>query len=194
MPARARTGVILAGGDGRRLGGDKPNATVAGRSLIRWALDVVTAAGLDPVVCAKPGFALADGGDPVRTLWEPSTPTHPLTGIAHALRVLDEPVVTMPCDVPFLDPRLLRALAAHDGDTAVIVADGVLQPLIGRYAPSDAEELYAAALAGVSVRTALEALRPSLIDADEVHPGAALTCTDVDTPEDLRRAENSARL
>ncbi len=191
MSARVRTGVILAGGEGRRLGGDKPQAIVAGRPLIRWAVDIVIAADLEPVVCAKPGFALDDDDGRVPILVEPPQPTHPLTGIAHALAVLDEPIVTMPCDVPFLDPRLLRALASRGGGTAVIVADGALQPLIGRYGPGAAEGLRAAALAGVSVRAALEALRPLLLDADEIHPGAARTCGDVDTPEDLRRAQRT---
>jgi len=192
VPARVRIGVVLAGGDGRRLGGDKPHATIAGRTLIDRAVDIVIAAGLDPVICAKPGFR--PGGDHlVTTLVEPPTPVHPLTGIAHALHTLGEAVVTMPCDTPFLDPGLLVALAAHDGDTAVIVADGVLQPLIGRHAPSSAAHLQAAAEAGLAVRTALADLAPAMLDADRIREGASDTCADVDTPLDLRHARERHR-
>lgn len=49
-PSTRTAGVVLAAGRGRRFGGTKQLAPVAGRPLVRHAVDTALAAGLDPVL------------------------------------------------------------------------------------------------------------------------------------------------
>jgi molybdopterin-guanine dinucleotide biosynthesis protein A len=49
---------VLAGGRGSRLGGAKAIADLAGRPLIAYPLDALTAAGLGPFIVAKPNTPL----------------------------------------------------------------------------------------------------------------------------------------
>ncbi len=74
---------VLAGGRGRRLGGAKPLATLAGAPLIARPLAAAAAAGLPAVVVVKPATRLPALDVPV---WEePDEPVHPLLGIVTAL-------------------------------------------------------------------------------------------------------------
>ena len=48
----APVGVVLAGGAGRRMGGAKATALLAGRPLVAWAVEALRAGGLDEVAVA----------------------------------------------------------------------------------------------------------------------------------------------
>lgn len=139
VPSRSRThaaadgplGVVLAGGAGSRVGGEKAMVLLDGRPLAVWAVDALRAAGLaEVVVVAKADTALPDGV----TAWaEPDEPRHPLAGVAYALgRAGDRAVVTLPVDVPLAPPAVLARLAASEG-AAVVRAGGRLCPLVARW-------------------------------------------------------------
>ena len=51
---------VLAGGHGRRVGGDKPALPLAGWPLIAWPLAAARAAGLEAVVVAKAATPLPE--------------------------------------------------------------------------------------------------------------------------------------
>lgn len=119
------TGVILAGGQGRRMGGvDKGLQILNGRPLVQWVLErlapqVATVLinanqnleryrefGCAVLPDALPGFA------------------GPLAGVQAALARATTPlIVTVPCDSPFLPADLVRrlqqALDAANADLAV---------------------------------------------------------------------------
>jgi molybdopterin-guanine dinucleotide biosynthesis protein A len=94
--------VILAGGEGRRIGGGKPGRLLGGRSLIDRAL-ARARSWSDAVLVA--------GGD----LRDAPGVEGPLGGVAAAL-ALGGDVLTIPCDMPFLPDdlpaRLMSAKAA----------------------------------------------------------------------------------
>src|SRR5436853_4802295 len=93
---------------------------------------------------------------------EPREPRHPLTGIVHALeRAVGEPVLLCAADMPFVTADALRALAAP-GATAIAVAGGVLQPVLGLYAPDVLPALRAAEPDAPLTRT-VERLAPALV-------------------------------
>src|SRR4051812_4759929 len=90
-------GVVLAGGRGSRLRGGKAAVELAGRPLISYPLAAIEAAGLEVVICTKPGEPPPPSRGsfvrPGRTkeprleprvLEEPAQPRHPLTGIVAA--------------------------------------------------------------------------------------------------------------
>lgn len=206
-PERARTCAILAGGRGSRLGGGKPLIEVAGRPLVDHAVAIARAAGLEPVIVAKPGTDLgahsAHDNEGAGTVWvvlEPELPSHPLLGIATGLEAIGEPLVVCPCDMPLLPPALLLALASGADPSAATVVSGPrgAEPLLGLYPPQWAAGLRAAAEAGASAHGTLDALGARTVDAAELLEAAGAAATpgeperwlmNVNTPEDQSEAE-----
>lgn len=122
MPLERITGLVLAGGQARRMGGiDKGLVPLAGRPMIAHVL-----AALRPQV----GAILVNANrhhEQYATFGYPLVPDRhdgflgPLAGLAAGLEVADtEYVITVPCDSPLLGPdlvaRLARALLAHAAD------------------------------------------------------------------------------
>jgi molybdopterin-guanine dinucleotide biosynthesis protein A len=157
-------GVVLAGGAGERLGGSKAMAELAGRPLISYPLAAFAAAGIETVVVAKPATELPALDVPVIT--EPAQPTHPLLGLITALEhAVGRPIVTSPCDTPFVSPALLASLAASSA-TAVVHDGERLHPLLARYRSSDLAALQHGLSENASATSTTESLSPALIEAD----------------------------
>jgi molybdopterin-guanine dinucleotide biosynthesis protein A len=180
-------GVVLAGGSGSRLGGDKAAVELCGRPLIDYPLAAVAAAGLEAVVVAKPGALPRDG---VRVLEEPAEPRHPLCGIVTALR-LGQPIVAIACDLSFVEPGLIELLATAPEPLVTPTLDGRPQPLLARYEPSLLPRLEAALEREEPLTRSVEALGPRLLAEDELarfgDPRRLLF--NVNTAADLREAE-----
>jgi molybdenum cofactor guanylyltransferase len=184
-------GVVLAGGRGSRLGGAKATARLAGRPLIDYPLAAIAAAGLEAVVCAKPGEELPPS---VPVLEEPVEPRHPLCGIVAALR-LGRPVVAVACDLPFVVPGLIELLAGAGEPLVVPTLEGRPQPLPARYEPGLLVQLEAALAREEPLARTVEALGPRLLAEDELarFGDPARLLFNVNDPDDLRRAEELLR-
>ncbi len=188
-------GAVLAGGLGRRLGGDKALAPLGGRPLITYPIRALGAVVADVTIIAKPDTALPSAGElaelgSVRVVREPAEPRHPLVGVMEALRVgQGRPVLICPADLPLVTATVLTELLQADpGGAPAVVATGAargLQPLLGCYRPEAATLLAAAARqATAPVRVAVAAIGPrELVVADEL-------LGNVNTPEDLAWAES----
>jgi molybdenum cofactor guanylyltransferase len=157
---------VLAGGLGRRIGGAKAGAELAGRPLIHYPLDAAAEAGLAAVVVAKPDSELPPLRVPL--VHEPQAPRHPLCGVLAALRYAAaaemrsgdgrvRAVLAVACDMPFVSGALLARLASL-GEPAVAVVDGRRQPLPALYLASDAPALQRAIGRRDSLRTTLAML------------------------------------
>lgn len=124
-PLQDITGVLLAGGQARRMGGlDKGLVPLGGRPMIEHAL-----AALRPQV----GRLLINANRNLETYARYGVPVvpdsisgyqGPLAGISSALSVIETPfLLTAPCDSPLLAPDLAacmyRSLAAAGADLAV---------------------------------------------------------------------------
>jgi molybdopterin-guanine dinucleotide biosynthesis protein A len=127
------TGVILAGGRGRRLGGvDKGLQDLQGRPLVQWVLERL-APQVDTVLINANRNLTRYAAFGCRVL--PDTIPNfagPLAGLHVALAQAATPlVVSVPCDSPFLPadlvPRLHAALLAQDAELAVAHAGGRAQ-------------------------------------------------------------------
>ncbi|MHB8240500.1 MAG: molybdenum cofactor guanylyltransferase [Solirubrobacteraceae bacterium] len=184
---------VLAGGRGQRMGGAKPTAELAGRTLISYPLEAARGAGLEAVVVAKRSTTLPATLQE-RVLVEPEEPVHPLCGAIAALdfaAASSAPaVVLVACDMPFLTPPLLTWLANMEG-AAIAEADGRLQPLLSRCLTSDASSLQASLAEQRSLTTAMRALGPRVLAAEDLSrfgdPGRL--CFGVNDGEQLRAAE-----
>lgn len=179
-------GVVLAGGLGSRIGGDKPFVQLRGRPLITYPLTALRAVLDEVVVIAKPDTQLPNL--PAVEVWhEPPEPRHPLLGIASALELAGgRPVLGCPADMALLKPATVRRLvrASAVGVSAVAISgDGAIEPLLGCFAPAAAAPLAAAAQAGRPARAAVAALAPVLVKVQD--PGELFN---VNTPEDLLTA------
>jgi molybdopterin-guanine dinucleotide biosynthesis protein A len=130
-PERTKiTGVVLAGGRARRMGGrDKGLLMFKGRPLVAYALDALKqVAGPVLINANRNQQAYAAFGYPViadRT----GAFDGPLAGLLSAMRCAETPyVMTVPCDSPLIEGVLLERLfltlrarqaeicAAHDGE------------------------------------------------------------------------------
>jgi molybdenum cofactor guanylyltransferase len=179
-------GVVLAGGLGRRLGGAKGSAELFGRPLAAWVADALGEVVGEVAVAVKEGSPV-----PALTgvaVWrEPAEPLHPLAGIAWALTRADgRDVLVCAVDLPFCADAVRAVLAAassSESSAAVVVAEG--QPLLGVYRASVAEALRAAVLEGRAARAVVASLGAVAVAV----PDPERTLFNVNTPEDLARAE-----
>jgi molybdopterin-guanine dinucleotide biosynthesis protein A len=179
--------VVLAGGEGRRIGGAKAVVELDHRPLISYPLEAVWRAVGSVAIVAKLDTELPSvlGA----TVWiEPAAPRHPLTGILHALSLADgRPVLVCAGDLPFVTPALVADIArAEPGGAAAVLAsaDGQMQPLLGCYQPA-ALDLLSAVHRAVDrpLRETVASLDPVLYEVDD--PDALFN---VNTPADLLQA------
>ena len=179
-------GVVLAGGAGRRLGGDKAVVSLNGRALLDYPLRTVRRAVGEAAVVAKQATVLPALPPDVAVWLEDDEPRHPLTGIVCALRRAEgRSVLVVAGDMPLVTADVLAALvrAPLGGAPALVPrAAGRLQPLCARYEP--------AALAGlqdfapdVPVREAVLGLGPAILEWPDEQ-----AFFNVNAPEDLLQA------
>lgn len=183
-------GVVLAGGAGRRLGGDKAMARLDGVPLLHHVLQALAAVTDRQAVVAKEETVLPALGADVALWREPAQPRHPAVGILHALGCAGgAPVLCVAVDLPLLDPGVLRLLlAADDGTRACVAAraEGALEPLCAIWHPASAS-----VLAPGSARPMRELL--GALDARAVDVPDPASLLNVNTPEDLERAGRAVR-
>lgn len=121
-----QTGIlILAGGEGRRIGGQKPTRLLNGRSLIELAIQKAESYG------ANIALQLSHKGqldlDRYPQIIDTPDIDGPLGGIASGLKFMQaqgyERMLTLPCDSPFLPDDLLTRLSDNiTGSKKVAVA------------------------------------------------------------------------
>ena len=184
-------GVVLAGGQGRRMGTAKAVVDVAGRPLLHHPLEALRGVCSQLVIVAKRSSVLPELGPEVAVWLEPDEPQHPLTGLLHALQQAGgAAVLVCAVDLAAIDSDTLRKiLSAADQDAA---ADAVvpraasrLQPLCALYRPSAIGHIERSK-PGARVLDVVASMTVAEVPFDSNAPFA-----NVNTPEDaaqLRRA------
>lgn len=182
-------GVILAGGQARRMGGaDKALALLAGQPLLTYVRDRFL-----PQV---EQLALSANGDPGRfasyalPVLPDQTPRGPLSGILSALHwaapLGATAVVSVPVDGPFLPPDLVPrlCLAAEGSGLAMAASHGTLHPTFALWPVSLAPALAAFLASGVKERVRAFAAQHNAGTADFPDD---LAFANANTPADLTR-------
>lgn len=189
-------GVILAGGQGRRMGGvDKALLPLAGRPLVAHVRD-----RLEPQV---ERLAISANGDATRfAMGLPVLPDDqaagPLAGVLAALRWAGPlgatAVLSAPVDAPFLPgdlcPRLCLAAETAPEGLAIARAAGRDHPTFG---------LWPVTLAAPLADFLASGAKPKVMDFAAAHAAAfadfpdAIAFANLNTPEDLARAESLIR-
>jgi molybdopterin-guanine dinucleotide biosynthesis protein A len=185
-PVPAFGGVVLTGGESRRMGRDKAFVSVAGVPMARRVADTLSAAGARSV--------MAVGGDlaGLRALGldarpDPRQGDGPLGGLVTALELAAEPVVAvLATDLAWVPPAVVVALVEQLGtDLAADVAAALTdrrEPLCAAWRVDPClDELAAAHLAGGrSVLLAMNRLAVADVPTDRD------LLWNANTPEDLR--------
>ena len=178
-------GVVLAGGDSRRMGTDKALLAVDGVPMAVRVASALAAGGCDPVVCQGGRVdELAALGLSVTADSQPGS--GPLPAILDAVSREAADVVVCACDLPWLDAatvaQLIAAADAHPDADVVVASDAHGPHLAGVWRSHAREPLYQLVAAGTrSYRGALERLRTIRVDV----PSAVVA--NVNKPDDLHR-------
>ena len=181
-------GVILAGGPGTRIGGNKASVALNGEPLVHHALRTMREVVNDVAIIAKPQTMLPrlEGA----MIWvEPDKPVHPMLGVGEALALAGgRPVLVCPLDMPFISPGLLGALAGANREARPAVmarCREITRPLVALYMPAAAPVLAQAAEGLLALEELAGELKPKLVEVDA---DDELELFDVDTPDDLLQA------
>lgn len=130
--------VILAGGEGSRIGGGKGLRMLRGKPLLAWVLDTVSGQGDEVLISAnEPGYENFG----CRVVVDELPGEGPLAGLQAGLRQASfDLVATVPCDTPFLPVDMIGKMTARlrEGGLEAVVAavDGRRQPAIAIYRKS----------------------------------------------------------
>ncbi len=177
-------GVLLTGGASRRMHTDKASIVWGGKRSRRVPPRVLGE------VCA-PVLEVGSGVSGLRYVREDPPGSGPLAALvagAHAIGS-SGPILLLACDLPFVEPPVLRLLAERPGAaTAVPRVDGHFQFVCARYGPDAIERAELALRAGErSLRAVVEENCVVVAEDEWALVGPAHSFADVDTPEDLRR-------
>lgn len=186
------SGVVLAGGKGHRLGGEKAWIELGGKPLLKWTADRLARAFLDVIVVADAVERFQ--GLPYQCVADRQLGLGPIGGIDTALRTTSaEAIFAVACDMPFLQHEVIRWMVdLAEGYDLVIpdLSDG-LHPLHALYT----RRCLSAIEAQIRKRDlALHAL-PRMVKTHFVSEEtlrrldpSLLSVMNINTPEDLKRA------
>jgi molybdopterin-guanine dinucleotide biosynthesis protein A len=198
-PART-VAVVLAGGEGQRMGGSKPLRALGKTTLLAQALKLARAYCPTVAVSVRNPDQLAGAAD-AELLVDPQGLLGPLAGLAAGLAFARREgathVLTLPCDTPRLPADLrsrLEAVLEDDGGlakVAVASSGGHLHPTCALWSTDALEPLLAYAASG---RRSLNGLAGALCmaivewDAGEADPFA-----NANTPDELAALQSDGR-
>ncbi len=132
------TGIVLAGGQGRRMG-NQPKAwlNIGGQPLIFRILDRLREVFSELLVVARHSTAIGEIG--VRVIGDLYPGYGPLGGIYTALHTVSSPYIfCCACDMPFMSPPLIKYMCDNPAEPDVIIPrfGGRLHPLHAIYSQS----------------------------------------------------------
>ena len=188
-------GAVLAGGLGRRIGGDKPSLPVGDQTLVRHAVDALRSAGLDVALVLRPGQPIPLTSHTTAIVRDQVESAGPLGGLHALLTWLPTQwALVIACDQPFLSPALLQELAAKtqlDVDVVCGQPGNALEPFPGLYRRSCLPAIEAMLARGArSLQDFLAVARAEALSLERVRrwDPELLSYLNVNTPDDLARA------
>ena len=192
------TAIVLAGGRGSRLGGvDKALLEIGGRRTIDRVLASLDGLATE-VVAVVNEDRLADVAG-IRRIADPEPHAGVLPALQAALDAAREPLcLLVACDMPFLQPPLLRRLVelAEGYDVVIPHVDGQLQPMHAVYRRDPCRAAIRDSLARGQRRMIafLDAVRVRTVTEEEVRSvdPDLRSFFNVNTPEDVARARTLA--
>lgn len=191
------TGIILAGGESRRMGSDKLSLMVGDRTLLERVAGALGEVCEDLVLAGSPGTGDQDDFKTVPDLREGGL--GPLAGLEAGLTAARSPLVFVAAaDMPFLSPQLVEALLgrlkAGDAPACVPHYNERIHPLCAAYRREVLPPVSSALDAGVrAMGEFLRRLERVEYAGDVERFGEPeVVLMNVNSPEDLERARKIA--
>lgn len=193
-------GVVLCGGDSRRMGQSKAWLELNGQPMLDRVVATVSRVASDVVIAGRLGQSLPPVSSPVRLAYDDPNCAGPLAGIAAGMSLLAstcEVVVVVACDHPLISEKFLIAMIDALGDAAAVVPhyEGRTYPLLAIYRRSTLLTLKTQ-LASANFR-AMDFVRgcdATLIDVKymALDDSDRLSLKNVNTPEDWQDIQANA--
>ena len=182
------SGIVLAGGLSRRMGQNKAELRLNGKTLLQLQVDKMSALGIRDVMLSGAGCPALSG---TRVIPDEYTGRGPLGGLHACLRAAENPAcLVLSVDVPLIPSGVLAQLCrAHGGGVTVLRHGDWEEPLIGVYDRAAAEDIAALLEAG---RGAVRALRETVPWSCFDYPGPEELLINCNTPEDFAAAKKLA--
>lgn len=187
------TGVVLAGGRSSRFGSNKALAPWRGGTLTSAVVSRLCAVFQRVLIVGKDASCAEGLESRARFVDDGSSVSHPLVGITRAMEEAEtDRIFVTACDMPSVDPALIRALceASSGYAAATAVWEGRPQPLCAVYSRECAGVMRLLLEEGRPVRELFSVVATRFLSPDEVEglDPAGATFLDIDTPEEYRIA------
>lgn len=199
--ALCASGIIVCGGQSRRMGSDKAQLEILGRTMLQRAIDWLQPLCSPLLLACGPVERYAEVGLPMVLDSEPNS--GPVAGIIAGLEAIPTThALVVACDMPFLSEAigsaLLERASAERLDVCLLASERGLEPLCGVYSAECASYMRAASAAGRRKVTAFLAeaeneLRVGHVELSELMPELDRAClSNVNTREDFDQARDRA--
>lgn len=129
---RILSGVVLAGGASRRMGRNKAELTLMGKTLLQRQVDKLLALGIRDIMLSGENCPALPG---MRVIPDEYAGKGPLGGLHACLRAARNPAcLVVSVDTPLIPAEALSHLCrAHSGGVTVLRHSGKEEPLLGVY-------------------------------------------------------------
>lgn len=189
MPDAPLLGLVLGGGQSKRMGRDKTSLVYHGKPQILHTWELLRSVGIEAFVSCRADQSESEGFQGLPQIHDRFLGFGPMGGILSALLShRDSAFLVLACDLPFLDAESISNLiAARDTSkiaTAYLGHENLPEPLCAIYEPA----AYAALLGFLG--QGIHCPRKSLIRSDicAVVPASAHTLANVNRPEEYEEA------
>ena len=189
--------IVLAGGKSLRLGRDKAKEDLGGQSLIQRVVSCVATLSSEILVVTAPGHAVPSICSP--TPWRVALDLYPgrgsLGGIYSGLKYSHSfHSLAVGCDMPFLNPGLLRYMVnlCPDFDVVIPRIGGGVEPLHAIYSKNCLGPIEALLQQGnLQIFAFFPSVRTRYVEEDEVdrYDARHLSFFNVNTEDDLNQAK-----
>lgn len=182
---RGMSGIILAGGASRRMGQNKAELVLDGKTLLEWQTDKLRALGMEDIMLSGAGCPVLPG---TRVVPDEFPGSGPLAGLHACLKAAQNPAcLVVSVDVPLMPVSGLASLCrAHRGGVTVLRHGEWEEPLIGVYDRTAAQRIPALLEQGRrSVRSLKTVVAWNAVD----YLGPEELLVNCNTPKDFIRAE-----
>lgn len=193
--------IVLAGGKGLRLGRDKLQEVIGGRSLLQWVISGLSCFNTDIIVVTSRGrdLPLPSGYPALHIAYDIYPNRGALGGIYTGLKVsASEYNIVVAGDIPFLNQALLQHMAglAPGFDLVIPRLGGMLEPLHAVYTKSCLAPIERQLGRGeLRISALLDSVKVRYLESDEIDrfDPKHLSFFNINTEADLERARQIAK-
>lgn len=131
MKANEVSGAILAGGKNRRMGINKAELELGGRTLLDIQVQKLRELGIEDIMVSGYDKAV-DGTRAVADIYQDKGP---ISGVLASLKAAEKPAcLVISVDTPLVPVEVLKTLIeAHEGDATVLAHGDLIEPLLAVY-------------------------------------------------------------